>query len=200
MDNWQTNDLNYFNLLNNYVYIYHLGEDGEFAVLPSWPESITDSQSPNWSSSQPLARSAPLQSYSGSGPRQMSFTFQLHRDAFSVVNKDVSNLRVDKIAEDDYVDTVIKRLQACAVPKYTDALKMINPPMAAVKLGNDIFIKGIVTSVSTTYQKPIMKDGKYAIANVTFAITEVDPYDAKTVEKNGSFRGITRTLKNGIYK
>jgi len=35
-----------------------------------------------------------------------------------------------------------------------------------------------------------MDDSKYACADVTFTISEVEPYDAATVASAGSFRGI----------
>ena len=59
-----------------------------------------------------------------------------------MVNYGRSNINV--ALGDDYVDTIIKNLQACALPSYKAASKMVNPPSVAVRFGNEIFIKGIV--------------------------------------------------------
>lgn len=71
---------------------------------------------------------------------------------------------------EDYVDTMIRYLQAMALPSYkvsqvTSAIsqgKIVNPPVVAVRFGNEIFIKGVVNGdVSVTYGGPINKDNKY---------------------------------------
>jgi hypothetical protein len=92
-----------------------------------------------------------------------------------------------------------KALQAIAVPKYNLSNKAIEPPLVAVRLGREVFIKGIVDGgVRVTYKKPILVDEKYAIVGISFTVSEVDPYDASTVFQNGSFRGLTATLRKGM--
>ena len=83
---------------------------------------------------------------------------------------------------------------------YTLANKAIEPPLVAVRLGREIFIKGVVTSnISVTFGKPILVNEKYANMEVGFTISEVDPYDSTTVFKNGSFRGMVATLRSGMH-
>jgi hypothetical protein len=65
------------NLIENYLYMYHTDQ---FVVLPTYPESIQDSLSANFNSSNLLARSAPIFSYSSSGPRTIQVSLSLHRD------------------------------------------------------------------------------------------------------------------------
>ena len=164
----------YFRMIDNYVYMYHTGT---LLALPTYADSITDVMSVNFVSSTPLARSSPIYSYANSGPRQLSFTFNLHRDMMQEINYGVSNL--DTTINDDYVDYLINSLQACAVPEYSSTDKMVDPPMVAVRLGNDIFIKGVVLgNVSVTYELPILTTGKYASAKVSFVVAEVDHYSA----------------------
>lgn len=186
----------YFRMIDNYVYMYHTGT---LLALPTYADSITDVMSVNFVSSTPLARSSPIYSYANSGPRQLSFTFNLHRDMMQAINYGVSNL--DTTINDDYVDYLINSLQACAVPEYSSTDKMVDPPMVAVRLGNDIFIKGVVLgNVSVTYELPILTTGKYASAKVSFVVAEVDPYSADTLQVAGSFRGLSTSLERNVYK
>jgi len=188
----------YYSLIDNYIFLYNLGDAGEFLVLPTYPDSISDSMSSSFASTNALSRSAPVFSYSNSGPRTVQITLNLHRDMLDSVNVGVSNLRVD--IGDDYMDTLIKRIQAVAVPKYVASAKSVQPPMVALRFGGDIFIKGVVTGgITVTYSKPLLEGDHYAQASIGFTVSETDPYDASTVASEGSFRGITSTFKQGIY-
>lgn len=191
------------NIYDNYIYIYHLDK---FCILPTMPESITDTMTSTFSSTNALSRSAPIQSYNNSGPRQVGFNFDLHRDIMEDLNTGISNLKenVVDIGDKDYVDLLLNYLQACALPKYNiykSGSKAVEPPQVAVRMGNDIFVRGVINgSVSVTYNKPILDNGKYAKVSVAFQVTEVDPYDAPTVAMVGGFRGITAAFKNGVFK
>lgn len=191
-----------WNKINNYIYFYHLEK---FCVLPDCPENVTDAMASEFASTNALARTAPVFSYQHSGPRTMSVNLEFHRDMMNDLNRNVSNLKdnVVDFSGDDYVDTLIKYLQAIALPKYNEyssGSKTVIPPMIAVRFENNIFIKGVVTSgIQVTYKKPILIDGKYAVIDVSFTVSEVEPYDADYVVEAGSFRGLTRTFKNGIY-
>lgn len=188
----------YYSLIDNYIFLYNLGDAGEFLVLPTYPDSISDSMSSSFASTNALSRSAPVFAYSNSGPRTVQITLNLHRDMLDSVNVGVSNLRVN--IGDDYMDTLIKRIQAVAVPKYVASAKSVQPPMVALRFGGDIFIKGVVTGgITVTYSKPLLEGDHYAQASIGFTVSETDPYDASTVASEGSFRGITSTFKQGIY-
>lgn len=183
-------------MIENYIYLYHLDM---FVVLPTYPESISETLNSTFAETSILARSAPIYSYSYSGPRTITFNLSLHRDMMSQINYGVSNLKVD--IGDDYVDTIIKQLQAVALPKYAANSKMVNPPMVAVRLGNDLFIKGVVNGgITTTYSLPILSNGKYAQVQLSFTVSEVDPYDAETVVTQGGLRGLSRTLERNLFK
>ena len=85
------------------------------------------------------------------------------------LNYGVSNLNVE--LGDDYVDTLINKLQAIALPKYNYGDKMVNPPMVAVRFGNEFFIKGVISgSITTTGQLPLLANGKYAKVSINFSI------------------------------
>jgi hypothetical protein len=185
-----------FNMVNNYIYLYHIDQ---FIVIPTFPESITDTMSVSFNSDTPMSRSAPIYSYSNSGPRSLQVNLDLHRDMMTQINYGVSNANVE--IGDDYADTLIKQIQAAALPAYSASQKMVDPPMVAVRFGNDVFIKGVVMgAVSVTYSLPLIAGNKYAHVSVSFTVEEVDPYDAKTVAEAGSFRGLDSSLERNNWR
>lgn len=184
-----------YNMIENYIYMYHVQQ---FIVIPTYPESLTDTLSVEFASSTPMSRSAPIYSYSKSGPRQITIKLDLHRDLMTQVNKDVSNIPVSP--GDDYVDTLIKQVQAIALPVYGATEKMVDPPIIACRFGNDIFIRGVIEgSVGVDYDLPIISGNKYAHVGVSFTIVEVDPYSAPQVMTSGSFRGFDASLERNVW-
>lgn len=184
-------------LPDNYLYISHLDEEFKFWQLPCTPETISDSMASTFNETSALGRSAPVFTYSKSGPRTVQISLKFHRDMMDALNAGVSNSDL-KLGE-DYVDNLIKALQAIAVPKYNLSNKAVEPPLVALRLSQEVFIKGVVTSaIGLEYALPILSNGKYAQVSLSFTISEVDPYDATTVFQNGSFRGVVKTLKDGM--
>lgn len=181
----------------NYIYMYHTDE---VIYLPTYPESITDTLQSNFQQTTALSRSAPVFSYSNSGPRSMTFQFELHRDLLDSVNANgLSNATLE--VGEDYVNALIRKIQAIALPRYVEASKSVIPPMVAIRIGagEDIFIKGVVIGgVTVAYAPPMLANGQYALVTIGFTVYEVDPYDADTVMELGSFRGISRAFRNGV--
>lgn len=190
-----------FCFIDNYIYLEHLNK---FFVLPCEPESITDSMGAHFSSSQPLGRSAPTWSYTGSGPRTVQVSFTLHRDMMNNVNASTSNLKLTNFegyANDDYIDCLIKGLQAAVMPNYDAATKAVNPPIVAMRLGDIVFIRGIINGdISVTYKLPKLRNEKYAVVELGITITEIDAYGADQVYDVGSFRGLSTTLNRKAQK
>ena len=186
-----------FILPENYIYISHLDEDFQFWRLPSCPETISDQMGSTFGETTALGRSAPVYTYSKSGPRQVQVEIKLHRDMMDDINYGISNANLEK--GEDYIDNLVKALQSIAVPKYNLSNKAVEPPLVALRLSNEVFIKGIVNApIALTYKLPILTNGKYAEIHLSLTVTEVDPYDASTIFKNGSFRGVLKTLKKGM--
>ena len=231
-----------FNMIDNYVYLYHTDT---LIVLPTFPESISDKMPATFSETSIMSRSAPIFSYSSSGPRSVDIQLKLHRDLMNEVNTSTNTLEnlnpnmalftddavSSKLQRKDYVDLMINELQSIALPNYKVSEKMVDPPLVAIRFGDEIFCKGVVNGgVSVSYSGPILanpiydnegkeqyiqildKDGnythtskligkgKYAVVDISFTVTEIDPYDALTVAKIGSFRGLNRTLERNLYK
>lgn len=189
-------DLTKFDMPDNYIYFYHLDQ---FIMLPLYADSVSDTMSVSFEQSTPLSRSAPIFSYRSSGPRVVQVGFDLHRDLMKDLNYQKSNVNLPTGSPgitDDYVDVLIRYIEAAALPVYQATNKMVNPPIVAMRLGPDIFIKGVVTGqVGKTYKFPILRNGKYAVVNLNFAVSEVEPYDAWDAVKYGSYRGIDTTLE-----
>lgn len=178
-----------------YLYISHLDEGFKFWRLPVLPDAITDSMTSQFSETNALGRSAPVYTFSHSGPRTVQVDLKMRRDMMDDVNAGYSNVQLSD--DEDYIENLIRALQSISVPKYNLNNRAIEPPLVAVRLANQIFVKGVVTSsIGLTYNKPLLYNNKYAEVTLSFTVAEVDPYDATTVFENGSYRGVVKTLKN----
>lgn len=190
-----------FNMIDNYIYLYHTNS---LFVLPVHPETVQDTMSTAFAENPIMSRSAPIYSFSNAGPRSIQLEIPLHRDMLNDVNIDTTTMfksRLDELSDYDYVDRMIKGLQSAALPRYASSDKMINPPMVAVRFGKSIFCKGVVDGgVTATHSGPILRNGLYAMVTLTFTIKEVDPYDADTVAIEGGFRGLRTTLESRLFK
>lgn len=168
---------------DNYIYFHHTGKT---IIIPVDPESPSDGMQAGWASSTPLSRSAPIYSYQNSGPRSVQFQFKLHRDLVKQFNPDWG---------EDPVDELITNIEACVLPTYKEAGKIVNPPVVSVKLRDEIYIKGVISSVSKAFQLPIIYYAsatnpgyKYAVVDLSFSVSEVTPQDASIISKYGGFR------------
>lgn len=193
MENFYTNnDL----MSQNYIYLYHTDE---WLYLPEYPDEISDRMNSTFAQTNALSRTAPVFTYSNSGPRTVNVRLHLHRDLLDDANSKTGNMQRNE--DEDYIETLVRKIQAIALPRYDFANKGVVPPMVALRIGNDIFVKGVVIGgVSITYEKPIMRNNKYAQATIAFDVYEVDPYDAESVSALGSFRGVTQTFKDGKFR
>lgn len=196
--------LNY-RLPDCYIYLYHTDE---YFILPQYPEALQDQLESSFSSQNSLSRTAPVYSYNNSGPRTVQVSLKLHRDMMKSFNVEGARIRYNAaggligttIDTDDYVDLLIKKLQAIALPRYKATEKLVSPPMVAVRFGETVFIKGVVASggVSVAYGLPLLSNNKYAEVSISFTVSEIQPYDADSVGQLGSLRGITADIAKRI--
>lgn len=190
-------------LIENYIYFYHLDK---FCLIPQYPVQITDSNSASFEQTNILGRSSPLYSYSHSGPRTVGFTLTLHRDMLTDVSITKNNFGFEPGQQYQIVEELINTLQASVLPKYEDATKMVNPPIVAVRFGDNVYIKGVITGgISTTYSGPIVEYGEgderkslYSIVSINLTISEYDPYDAEQIRTLGSYRGLDTTVQGKL--
>ena len=186
----------------NVLYISHLDKEYQYWILPSTPTTITDTMTSSFQETNALGRSAPVLTYSNSGPRRVQISLSFRIDDFA--DKNANNKSIKKgccrpeIGEYEH-DGFLRALQSVSLPKYDMSNKAVEPPLVALRLSNEVFIKGVITSdINVTYGLPIIYGNRYASVEVGFTITEVDPYDAATVFTNGSFRGVVKTLRDGM--
>lgn len=197
----------YYQNIENYIYIYQLGV---YAILPTYPDSITDALGSTFATENILSRTAPVFSYSYSGPRTVTLNFTFHRDMMNSLNYDNFNFidEVGNMLGQDYIDTLVRYLQAMALPSYNAVEaassvynSMVNPPIIAVRIGTTLFIKGIVNGeVQVTYSGPISREGKYMQIGVSFTVSEIEPQDAEQVAKWGSNRGMESLLTRSLHR
>lgn len=176
---------------NNWIYLFHTDE---YLLLPEYPDSVADKLTSSFSMTNALSRTAPFFTYVNSGPRNVQINLHLHRDMVDDTNLDLSNFSREE--GEDFVDSLVRKLQAIALPVYRD--KEVIPPTVAVKIGvEEIFIKGVVIGgVSIGFEKPILENNKYAQVTLSFEVYETEPFDAQSVSQLGSFRGITSQFKD----
>ena len=86
-------------------------------VLPTSPESYQDSLASNFAEQNAIARTAPIFSYSNSGPRTVAITLPLHREILYDLNRSNAQFLLKKgdTVQDfdegmDYVDVLINHL------------------------------------------------------------------------------------------
>lgn len=185
-----------------YIFLHHIKT---YIILPAFAEANNDSIAVKFTPATPMMRSAPIYSYTNSGPRTLQVQFDLHRDMMQELNYYNYSAYVDKAKEQngyvDYVDLMAKQIQAAALPAYSTTSKMVNPPLVSLKLGNDIFIKGVVSgSVGVSYGLPVLSNGKYAQVKIAFSLSEVLPFDAEEVATYGSYRGLSSTDLNYLSR
>ena len=97
-----------------YIYISHLDEGHQYWQLPCYPETVSDNMQGNFGSANTLGRSAPIFTFTYSGPRTVSITLRFHRDMFE---SEEYTSNVKPAVYEDKAESFIHALQAIALPK-----------------------------------------------------------------------------------
>lgn len=184
-----------FNLIENYIYFHHLDT---FCVLPLYPENLPESNTASFSSTNALGRSNPVYSYSYSGPRTINLDFTLHREMMNDINITPNNFNLDPGV--DIVEELINSIESAVLPKYDTSVKALNPPMISLRIGNELYIKGVVSRVGKDFSGPILNNNKYAVCRISFSLEGVDPIDAESVKAVGSYRGVSRAVERRVFR
>lgn len=132
--------------------------------LPTIPESVQESLSLNTQDQSIIARSAPIVSYANTNARTVSYTFAVADDYMPTKGTGGAQYTIQ-----EYVSA----LKSLEYPKYTS--NEVVPPQCILRLGN-IYLKGIVTSVSINWKGPlsnIVAGGCFSRADISLQFKEV---------------------------
>ena len=141
---------------------------GNQMVIRIFPDEVTDSVSSQWEEVVPRGRSNPIQGYSSSGPRTVSYTLQLHDDYLP-----------------DGILATVNQLRALTYPVYNGG--SISPPKCLIRVAGNIKFTAICKEVSVTWMKPL-RNGYYINAEVSLTFDEVPSVAKSAVEiTNGAF-------------
>lgn len=162
--------------------------DGRQWTFPCYPESVSDSNTANYNAVSILGRSEPFQYYTGSGPRTVSVKFDMHAEM----------MREMYDPDTTYVYRLVSAIEAACYPNYGSG---IAAPAVTFVVANNIQIRGIISSVNTDYDGPILDMGdtnnanpmsmpKYAKVGISFSVTEVTgtPFSKAEITRNGGWR------------
>jgi hypothetical protein len=128
--------------------------------IPAYPEELSDGVSANYDTMGDLLyQYEPWVLYSSSGPREVPFTFHLHRDMWT-------GDRNDGLA-----NQMIRFCEANCYPAYRGA--SVNAPIVTLYVRGKAFISGVMTSCNVDWSGPLGDDGWYLEFHLNFKIREV---------------------------
>lgn len=145
-----------YNGINSECYaIITTFNDSETIYIPCYPDEISDTTSVNWSETGIIGRSSPIYSYNGTSSREISFSFDVHREMMGTDNSYL-------------IDKMLEALRAAAYPNYEN--QGLIPPIVTFRFGN-FKTKGILNSVGFTWKKPIV-NRHYQYGTVSISMKE----------------------------
>lgn len=125
--------------------------NGNIQFFPGFPESVSDSNSANYSAINILGRSEPLQMYVGSGPRTVSVSYKMHMEMA------------------DNIEDLVDLVESACYPNYNGS---IAAPKCILVIGDTIRIQGVVTNVTANWSETIHTN-KLDVVDLSFSVTEV---------------------------
>jgi hypothetical protein len=151
----------WFNLPWGEVCLYsYLGD--EMLYFPVYPNDFDDGVNANYEEmGEMLYQYEPWKVYKSSGPREMSFTFEFHRDMWTGDHRDGN------------ANDLIRGCEANCFPEYDGSL--VNVPLVSLYIHGQNYITGVMTTCKASWGKPIGLDGFPLKCELSFSITEVSP-------------------------
>lgn len=119
--------------------------------FPCFPDSYSDTHTASVTSQTPLGRSEPFQIYQNSGPRTVSVEFRMDREM---------NCKNE-------IGQIVGFVQSLTYPSGLDTII----PRCTLVIGDNCYITGIVTDVSTNWSDTIINN-VYMIATLSFSVIE----------------------------
>ena len=159
--------------------------------MPCWPEQVSDGVDASYDTINVMGRSAPYVIYSYTGERSIEFTFKLHRE---MLDNPIALLTEDIIKNPDQVatrageiDRIVRIIESAVYPNYDGTVAAVR---TQVRIGNTLFISGVMTSQSTNWYGPIGTDHKYKQCDITFTVLEAtnSPKSQSEITQIGGWR------------
>lgn len=146
----------------------------EMLYFPVYPEGFEDGETANYDEmGEILYQYEPWKVYKSSGPREITFTFNFHRDMWTGDHRDGN------------ANALIRGCEANCFPDYDGSL--VNTPTVTLYIHGKNFITGVMTSCKYAWDKPIGLDGFYLVCKLSITIVEVspEPLNYRTVMNKG---------------
>ena len=130
--------------------------------FPVYPEGFEDGYVANYEEMpEMLYQYEPWKVYKSSGPREITFTFEFHRDMWTGDHRD------------EHANALVRGCQANCFPEYDGSL--VNVPLVTLYMHGQNLITGVMTTCKVNWKGPIGLDGFYLMCELTIGITEVSP-------------------------
>ena len=85
------------------------------------------------------------------------------------------------------IDQIVRILESAVYPNYNSTVAAIR---TQVRIGNTLYISGVMTEISTNWYGPIGSDLKYKQCDITFSVLEVTnmPKSQAEIAQMGGWR------------
>lgn len=134
----------------------------DMLYFPVYPEGWDDGATANYEEmGEMLYQYEPWFVYKSSGPREISFTFEFHRDMWTGDHRDGN------------ANALIRGCEANCFPRYEGSL--VNAPLVTMYIHGQNLITGIMTDCKKSWSGPIGLDGFYLVCELSITIKEVSP-------------------------
>ena len=134
----------------------------EILEFPVYPDGFEDGYTANYEEMpEMLYQYEPWKVYKSSGPREISFNFNFHRDMWTGDHRD------------EHAKHLIRSCQANCFPRYDGSL--VKVPTVSLYIHGYNLITGIMSNCKVKWDKPIGLDGFYLVCDLSFTITEISP-------------------------
>lgn len=132
----------------------------DFVYIPVYPQELSDGVKANFTTMPDLLyQYEPWQIYTGSGPRENTYTFDFHRDMWGGDHRQGG------------ANNMIRFCQANCYPKYNGSA--VDYSLVILYIAGMPLIRGVLTQVETKWDGPIGQDGFYLHCVMTLHIIEV---------------------------
>ena len=134
----------------------------DLLYFPVYPETLDDGVTANFEDmNEMLYQYEPWKVYKSSGPREITFNFDFHRDMWTGDHRDGN------------ANALIRGCEANCYPQYDGSL--VNASLVTMYIHGENFITGVMTNCKVNWDGPIGLDGFYLHCKLSFTIVEVSP-------------------------